>query len=166
MSGMWHKTLVYLGLAEEPEGHYEPEPSRADVTWHEPGEASATDGGTDADQATSSVSKVRPLRARGQPEDTRVMIVRAADFDDAEEVGKRYRAGQLVLLDLGDVDARTGRRLLDFVSGTIFALRGEVQPAGERAFLLVPEAATVPAHERQRLSELGYVISSGSTAGI
>jgi cell division inhibitor SepF len=107
---------------------------------------------------------VRRLRAqreghvRDLPPEVRVGVVRPTEFDDAEAVGERYRAGKPVLLDLGDVDAALGRRLLDFVSGTIFALEGSIQPAGRRAFLLMPEGVAVSAEERRRLSELGYTV--------
>lgn len=182
MSSMWRKTLVYLGLVEEPEEHAEFDPAEElpiDTRGETAGAASAVTPRTAAapPRATASVERtgredrgiVRSLR----PEDrqthvrrlqggvVRVQIVRAAGFDDAaEQVGDRYRSGQPVLLDVGEVDARTARRLIDFVSGVIFGLRGQLLPAGGRAFLLVPEGVDVPLDERRRLSDLGYPLQS------
>jgi cell division inhibitor SepF len=168
MSGMWRKTLVYLGLVEEPDEHDEHLGAADERGGREPAVGEHTPparrrrpperpagGEGDAD--------VRPLR----PADTHVRavgggtvkvgVVRASSFDEAaEQVGERYRRGQPVLLDVGNVDRRTGRRLLDFVSGLIYALRGRIVPAGEEAFLLVPDGMGVPTEERHRLAELGY----------
>ncbi|HEX2026377.1 MAG TPA: cell division protein SepF [Nitriliruptorales bacterium] len=177
---MWRKTLVYLGLVEEPEEHDEFDPAEELPmdTRDTASPASAVSPRTTAPaRATAGVERtgredratVRSLR----PEDrqthvrrlqggvVRVQIVRAADFDDAaEQVGDRYRSGQPVLLDVGEVDARTARRLIDFVSGVIFGLRGQLLSAGGRAFLLVPEGVDVPLDERRRLSDLGYPLHS------
>ncbi len=167
MSDLWRKTLVYLGLVEEPEELDEQEDFEESESATAPRrrrEAFARAGVGRSEEA----APVRPLR----PDDRhthvrpleggiqRVTIVRPVSFDDAEQVGERYRSAQPVLMDLGDVDTRSARRLLDFVSGTIFALRGRIVPAGERAFLLVPDGVDVALEERRRLSDLGYRIQS------
>lgn len=168
MSDLWRKTLVYLGLVEEPEEHDElPEedvaPAARRTTRTREGARRAGEPPRSSAGGGEDVATIRPL----PPRDThvralqgvvapRVQLVRALSFDDAETVGERYRANQPVLLDLGQADKRTGRRLLDFVSGTIFALRGRILPVGERAFLLLPEGVEVPPEERQRLADLGY----------
>lgn len=156
MSDVWRKTLVYLGLVEEPEEHDE----------HELG-VPAQPG--PPEDRTTTVRSLRPedrqTHVRQVDRDIpRVVIVRVAAFDDAEEVGDRYRRGQPVLLDLGGSDQRTGRRMLDFVSGVIFAMRGRIVPAGERAFLLVPDGLEVPSEERRRLEDLGYPVASAPPA--
>lgn len=168
MSEMWRKTLVYLGLVEEPEEHDEHQVRSLD---QEP--PRAREGGPRQAPAGSPepAGNVRHLRT---PEDrqthvrladreaTRVTIVRAASFEDAREIGERYRTGNAVLLDLGDVDNRTGRRLLDFLGGTIFALRGRIVPAGERAFLLLHEGADLSREERRRLQDIGYPLGGSA----
>lgn len=178
MSELWRKTLVYLGLVEETEAHEEPEP-RPEPEEAEPRRPRAQSRREQAtsDEATSPATRrVRPLRAADEepdaapgPRDThvravpdgpvRVGIIRPADFEEAERVGERYRAGQPVLLDLGQVDNAVGRRLLDFVAGTIFALRGRIRPAGARSFLLVPEGVEIGFDERKRLADLGYQVA-------
>lgn len=222
-SNIWRKTLVYLGLVEEPEEHDEYERSRARserrnrrtgsggraVTADESGlrgdradrarqsgrsvpGRSVAGTGVDADTGEDD-PLLRPLRERrdgggeqasadGSPEGSnrrapgggpahvravgdgrgRVRIIRATTFDDAEDVGQRYRTGQPVLLDLGGVDRETGRRLLDFVSGVIFALRGRILPAGGRAFVLLPEGLGLSDGERRRLADLGYQVRASS----
>ena len=173
MSGLWRKTLVYLGLIEEPEEElpeeYVAAPAAKAPASGTPSPSGITPLATET-AATADTSNVTPLRpgssARPDPggahvrpvsaHAARVHVCRAASFGDAEQVGSRYRTGQPVLLDLRDVEPKIGRRLLDFVSGTIYALRGRIVEMGGKAFLLVPEGAEVSNDERRRLADLGY----------
>lgn len=166
MSELWHKTLVYLGLVEEPE-EYEEHQVRAlegEPAGRQPRQPSP---GREPRSRREEPANVRHLHAPDERqthvrladrEASRVTIVRVVSFDDAEQVGQRFRTGNPVLLDLGDADNRTGRRLLDFVGGVIFALRGRIVPAGERAFLLMHESAELARDERRRLEDLGYPV--------
>lgn len=164
MSEMWRKTLVYLGLVEEPEEHDEHEVRSFD----EQAPPRRDDPRIPSGEPAGNVRHLRTPEDRqthvrlADREASRVTIVRAVSFEDAKEIGERYRTGNAVLLDLGDVDNRTGRRLLDFLGGTIFALRGRILPAGERAFLLLHEGADLAREERRRLQDLGYPLG-GST---
>ena len=157
---MWRKTLVYLGLVEEPEEHDElPErmpaarPAPRDVDpVHEP-------------EPAGSVRRLQRVPEPGAPHvrpmaaglGARVQIVAVTGFDDgAAEIGRQYRMGSPVLFDMADVDGATARRVLDFVSGMTFALRGRMSKLGPRAFVIVPDGVELSASERERLASLGY----------
>ena len=90
----------------------------------------------------------------------RTTVLEVEAFDDVEVVGARYRQGQPVLFDLRGVDPATARRVLDFVSGVTYALRGRLSKVGTRAFLLVPEGVELPPDERRRLDHMGYGIEA------
>lgn len=161
MSGMWHRTLIYLGLKEEPEEGYDDPPERV----------AANGGAVPTDERGDVI--VRPLRpaqeAGAVPEDVerapaRVAVVDITAFEDVEGVGARYRTGQAVVFDASGTDGATARRVLDFVSGMTYALHGELHKVGTRAFLLVPDGAHVPDTERHRLAAQGYRVPTGSEA--
>lgn len=202
MSALWRKTLVYLGLVEEPEEHddlpeqfdtgpYEPAPRPRVRREPDPEPVrprvreGARDRGRERDyrsELTERIeepvsepvrgagrergSNVRPLRvpdpgaAHVRPMDTgapvRVAVVHVEVFEDVETIGSRYRAGNPVLFDLRAADGDIARRVLDFVSGVTYALRGGLSKAGGRSFLLVPDGVEVPRDERDRLADMGY----------
>ncbi len=206
MSAMWNRTLVYLGLREEPEEFYDElpgrfvpeddpdaahaperqEPRRRDVVVQrqDPERSLAVSGPADRGGATEVLrsgavraarpdpvevveDNVRPLRlAEDAPSAartvSRVAQIEVTAFDDVEAVGARYRSGQAVLFDLSGTDGATARRVVDFVAGLTYALRGSLTKVGTRAFLLVPESARVTSDERRRLTELGYRMPAGS----
>lgn len=180
MSGVWRKTLVYLGLVEDPEAHDElPEqfprsepgapqggPPGTGTRTRRPvrpveADPGARSAGGGAPSGSGGEDTVRPLRFPAERERSRdsrvhVSVVNVRAFDDCEEIGATFRDGGPVLFDLGRVEGDVGRRVLDFVSGVTFALGGSLTKVGSPAFLLVPEGVRVPDDERQRLVDLGY----------
>ncbi|MGH3442999.1 MAG: cell division protein SepF [Nitriliruptorales bacterium] len=160
MSGMWHKTLVYLGLVEEPDEHDALEtvvPRGQRTAGHAEGRRGSDAGAGRAEVRALHLQEDRSAHVRAvEGSGARVAIVRARTFEDAEEVGERFRSHQPVLVDLAEVDREAGQRLLDFVSGIAFALRGRLATAGGRAYLLVPTGTELAFEERQRLADLGY----------
>ncbi len=190
MSGMWNRTMVYLGLREEPEEMYdelperpvadhpqrEPQPSSRDTRAYAGVAASRAGDGDPDDRGDHDVAPatdeavVRPLRngevhlhPTATSASARAALVEVAVFEDVEAVGARYRTGQPVLFDVQSADRATARRVVDFVSGLTYGLRGELTKVGARAFLLVPDGLDLSADERRRLNELGYRLPAGSS---
>lgn len=239
MSGIWNRTLVYLGLREEPEETFDDLPARfvpeddphAEHAQARPamagarvgagvgasiGEDDAGSAGEDrrhrsntllqaelgelgngerngsraergragrserADRTQRADRADRTERAEAAPDNvlslrsgdthvravpttaSRAAVVEVHVFDDVEAVGARYRTGQPVLMDASSTDVATARRIIDFVSGLTYGLRGEMTKVGLRSFLVVPAGVALPAEERRRLGELGYRLPTGS----
>ncbi len=183
-SGLWYRTLVYLGLKEEPEEGYDDLPQRFDdAGTEEPHRRFDPAGDPDLDTARRPAARdaghepaangrenVRPLRVadadnvRPIGAAVRLAVVEIGRFEDVEEVGSRYRTGQPVLFDVRGADAAVARRVVDFVAGLTYALRGRMSKVGGRAFLLVPDGVTLPSDELDRAAALGYRLPSRSDA--
>lgn len=169
-SGLWYRTLVYLGLKEEPEEGYDELPERVAVgdsaherfdPVHDPDAYGGDRGDADAG------SNVRPLRPADRPAaraTARLAVVDVAVFDDVEDIASRYRTGQPVVFDVRGTDGATARRVVDFVSGLTYALRGGMKKVGPKAFLLVPDGVALHDDEHDRLAALGYRVPSASDA--
>lgn len=162
---MWRKTLVYLGLVEEPEEHDEMPQRIVSPRPLEPREPEFDEAAVGMPAEDGTVRRlarvpepggahVRPMAAGLG---ARVQVVAVAEFDDgAAEIGRQYRMGAPVLFDMTDAETATARRILDFVSGMTFALRGRMTKMASRAFLIVPEGVELSVSERERLAGLGY----------
>lgn len=175
---MWRKTLIYLGLVEEPDDYdefaersYTPsrtesrEPREPRREFRDQTDSFRREGPTamaerEANVAPlrrpeSSPSHVRPMTRAGMG--ARVQIVAVEDFESgAEEIGRQYRMGSPVLFDMTDATSQDSRRMLDFVAGVTFALRGRMEKVGGRSFLITPDGVDLSPDERQRLQGLGY----------
>jgi len=176
--GVWHRTMVYLGLKDDldpgyddlPEA-YEPSEGEAAAPWPTASDEPRLPARHDPD--LEAVGNVRALhtgesqavRRGGSPTaPLRTPVIEILVFDDVEQVGARYRTGQPVLFDVTRADRETGRRVVDFVAGLTYISRGHLSKVGDPAFLLVPEGMQLPEAERRRLGELGYRVPVGGDA--
>jgi cell division inhibitor SepF len=151
MAGMWRKTLVYLGLAEEEE--------EFDDVEADPGDRMERSRGERVESERGAPRQERDAVVRAMPSEppTRVHLVQPSSFDDAQEIGDKFRDGFSVLMNLQAADGELGRRLVDFASGLAYGLHGSIQPAAERVFLITPRGVQVSAEERRRvLEERGF----------
>ena len=161
---LWSRTLVYLGLREEPEDAVAAYGVAEDAPHVE--ETSRTIAGVPPAAASAprpaEVSNVRPLRTSLDLAGERVTVVHVRVFDDVEVIGSRYRNRQPVLFDVSSCSREVARRSVDFVSGLTFVSRGSLRRTAPRAFLLVPEGVDIPLDERRRLAQLGYDVEGAA----
>jgi cell division inhibitor SepF len=157
MASVWRKTLVYLGLVEDDElDDYlyddldEEQAPRRGARRPAPAPVAAGDGYA----AAPRPSVVRPMPSSPS---ARFHLVHPTTFNDAQEVGDRFRSGFSVLLNLQTTDSDLARRIVDFASGLAYGLGGSLQPVAEKTFLLTPAGVQVSAEERRRfLEERGF----------
>jgi cell division inhibitor SepF len=77
-----------------------------------------------------------------------IAVVRPRNFRDAATVGEYYRQGIPVIINLEDVDHALATRIVDFISGLVLGLCGDMERPSRRAFLIVPaDAAILTAHD-------------------
>ncbi len=147
MAGIWRKTLIYLGLVEDDElDEYAYEDIESEQAPARPVRRLS------GNAARESV--VRPLPTAPP---AMFHLVQPSTFNDAQEVGDKFRDGFSVIMNLQGVDATLRRRLIDFASGLAYGLNGSMQPAADNVFLITPSGVQVSAEERRRfLEERGF----------
>ena len=162
---MWSRTLIYLGLREEPDdaiGDWQVVDDEPDAPDPRRAAPVATAPATAAKRPEVATSNVRPLRSGVDIAGDRVSVVQVRVFEDVETIGSRYRQRQPVLFDVSGCSREVGRRAVDFVSGLTYASHGSLRRAAPRAFLLVPDGVDIPLDERRRLSQLGYDVEGSA----
>ena len=87
----------------------------------------------------------------------RVHIVAPARFADAVEIANRLMNNQPVIVNMQTADRDLQRRMIDFCSGTTYALSGGMERVADEVFLLTPSNFKVSDEERQRLADRGLV---------
>jgi len=68
----------------------------------------------------------------------RVIVVEPVSFEEAQGIAEHLKARKSVILNLERTDANLSQRLVDFISGTTYALGGNMQKVGNGIFLFVP----------------------------
>jgi cell division inhibitor SepF len=73
----------------------------------------------------------------------KIAVVRPRNFQDAATVGEYYRQEIPVVINLEDMDNANATRIIDFVSGLILGLCGDIERLSRRTFLIVPPDSTI-----------------------
>ena len=177
MASMWRRTMVYLGLQDDPEGYeYDYDGYEAyeedDPPTHARRVETAGDTAVAADPRISEPAptvRALPRESARESQDlprtgsiraiamtsARVHVVEPEGFNDAQEVGDRLKANQPVILNLQGLGRDLQRRLIDFSSGLAYAVGGSMQRVADQVFLLTPSNVEVSQEEKERLQARG-----------
>jgi cell division inhibitor SepF len=72
-----------------------------------------------------------------------IAVVRPRIFRDAATIGEYYRQGLPVIISLDDMDNAGATRIIDFISGLVLGLYGDIERISRRTFLIVPSGAAI-----------------------
>jgi cell division inhibitor SepF len=105
-------------------------------------------------EATPAVPGRRPVVASAVrtigPASANPHAVSPTSFNDAQEIGDRFKTGQPVIVNLQAVDRDLRRRLVDFASGLCYAIAGKMERVADQVYLLTPADIEVPVEETRR----------------
>ena len=73
-----------------------------------------------------------------EPKSMKPHAVSPDAFNDAQEIGDRFKSGQPVIVNLQTVDRELRRRLVDFSSGLCYAMGGKMDRVADQVYLLTP----------------------------
>lgn len=80
----------------------------------------------------------------------KVIIIEPKTFDDAQQVANNLRERKPVVINFEHTDAESAKRIIDFISGTTYALNGEIKKVGHNVFLCAPSNVNVTYTEEER----------------
>lgn len=87
--------------------------------------------------APSSQSNVVNIKSVQQP--TKVMLLEPTGFDDVQIITDHLRHRRSVVLNLGRVSMGEAKRMIDFLSGAVYAIDGHIQKLGPDTFMCAPD---------------------------
>ena len=67
-----------------------------------------------------------------------VVLFHARTFDDAAKAANELRKKKAIILNMENVDKALTRRVVDFLSGAVFALDGSVKKVAQSTYLFCP----------------------------
>jgi cell division inhibitor SepF len=177
LGDIWHKTMVYFGIAEEDDiydeetlaPHEELEQSyreRPNVKKIERDQRAARRRAQAADFddifpeednfRSQRTQVIRPVALPQEKAPVKVHLVVPKNFNDAQLIADKFKGEVPVILNLQSSETELAKRLIDFASGLTYALDGGMQRVADKVFLLTPKNVEVSAEERQRLVEKGF----------
>lgn len=93
----------------------------------------------------SSVSKVSPIarNKKVQGNGMEVCVIKPTSVDDAREITETLLANRTVVLNLEGLDVNIAQRIIDFASGSTFAIDGSLQKISHYIFILTPASVDI-----------------------
>jgi cell division inhibitor SepF len=149
MAGFFRRTLIYLGLVEDDEFEEMLEYDEGRVDYVEPPPPPPSR------RAQREDARVAPIQAVPNKQ-VRMHMVEPKSFNDAEQIGQKFKSDIPVIINLQQADAELSKRLIDFASGLTYGLEGGIQRVAEKVFLLSPHNVEVSAEDKRWLREKGF----------
>lgn len=124
--GVMNKLMGFLGLENE---EYIEETVEEDHDDHEP---------SNKRQMSNRSNNVVPFQAR-EKEGIRLILCEPRHYSDAQDIADNLRHRRPVVVNLHRVEKDQAKRIIDFLSGTVYALNGDIQKVGDTIFVCTPD---------------------------
>jgi cell division inhibitor SepF len=144
MAKLLNKMLNLVGWESEEEEEAE------DIQEEEREESNTTPGYLQSFTKKSQQNKVVNIHSNNQ---FKVVIMQPETFDDAREVCDHLKNKKPVVVNLETLNKETAQRVVDFLSGSVYGLDGDIQKISTGIFLIAPNNVDI-------MGELGGEIKS------
>lgn len=127
---------------DDPEPIKKPSPAKDDI-------------GLDDDKPIKKTSpKVTPMRQTKKMPGTgmEVCVIKPTTVEDAREITETLLANRTVVLNLEGLDVDIAQRIIDFTSGSCFAISGNLQKISHYIFIITPASVDISGDFQEILS--------------
>ncbi|GFP08102.1 cell division protein SepF [Lactobacillus helveticus] len=69
---------------------------------------------------------------------SKIVLYEPRVYSDAKDVAQNLINNKAVVINFSRMEDSSARRIVDFITGTVYALNGEIQRIGDKIFLATP----------------------------
>lgn len=81
--------------------------------------------------------KIIPMS--GSPKATsKISIINPTSYDDAKKIATEILKNKAVIVNFSDIDDEQAKRIVDFLSGSVYSIDGKIKRVGDKIFLCTP----------------------------
>ncbi len=92
----------------------------------------------DEETVTSSDGKRNKVVKIHTTAQLKLVVMQPENFEDARDIANHLKSKKPVVMNLESVDREVARRIVDFLSGAVYALDGNIQKVSNGIFLIAP----------------------------
>ena len=107
-------------------------------------------------------SKITPLSGRTSVANMEVCVIKPTSMEDTREIADTLLDNCTVLLNLEGIDVEVAQRVIDFSSGTCYALGGSLQKVSSYIFVMTPANVEITGDFQQILNNSFNMPSFGA----
>ncbi len=155
--GVMDKFLNYMKLNEDEDDFYDDDYYDEEAAEEKIKRQPVTNEnmGTEDDNKVvkKSVPKVTPMRqAKKTGNGMEVCVIKPTSIEDAREITETLLANRTVVLNLEGLDVDIAQRIIDFTSGSCFAISGNLQKISHYIFIITPAIVDISGDFQEILS--------------
>ena len=145
----FQKFLNIIGFGDEGDGYEEPvsyTPPRTVQERPRPQQTAAARTSYSAPRNPAPRMESRTLnmpQTAASADAVRMVVLQPQSMEDTQTVIDNLRMGKPVIVNLENLESEAAQRLLDFISGAIYALEGNVRKVSRGIFLLAPDGVDI-----------------------
>lgn len=101
---------------------------------------------TEIDKPKKVTPKVTPMRQapkRVAGNGMEVCVIKPSSVEEAREITETLLANRTVVLNLEGIDVDVAQRIIDFTSGSCFAISGNLQKISHYIFIITPASVDI-----------------------
>lgn len=141
--GVMNRFLNYLGLQEE----HEQELERERIAEGEDQEIETPVFDSRKQSGKNNVVSIHSQK------NARVVLTEPRSYDEAQDIADQLKSRRSVVVNLQRVRRDQAIRIVDFLSGTVYALGGNISKLGPDIFLCTPDSVEVSGTITEILAE-------------
>lgn len=88
-------------------------------------------------------NNVVSLQAASSSKNSKLVLLEPRVYAEAQDIAEHLKNKRATVVNLQRIDRDQGKRIIDFLSGTVYALGGDIQRIGNDIFLCTPENVEV-----------------------
>lgn len=94
-------------------------------------------------ESSSKVTPMRTAKRNPTPAAMEVCVIKPNNMEETREIADTLIAGCTVVLNLEGIDVSVAQRVIDFSSGTCYAMGGSLQKVSDYIFILTPSSVGI-----------------------
>ena len=139
MSEIVNKFLSFMGIGDVHDDEEEVIAEKAETVSPEPRQR-YSEIGTVPQSTSGRKGKVVNIHTTTQ---LKVVVLQPTSYNDATEITDHLREKKPVVVNLEKLDKDNARKIVDFLSGAVYALTGKMQKVSNGIILLVPSTMDI-----------------------
>lgn len=145
MAKLLNKMLNFVGWESEEEENTEEEQETIREEQHQPTQFLHS-------TLKKQQNKVVNIHSSSQ---LKVVIVQPENFEDARDICDHLKNKKPVIINLEEIDKESAQRIVDFLSGSVYALDGDIQKVSAGIFLIAPNNVDIMGEFKDELKNKG-----------
>jgi len=95
-----------------------------------------------AKKTSQKVTPIRPVK-RAANNGMEVCVIKPTSVEEAREITETLLANQTVVLNMEGLDVEVAQRIIDFASGSTYAINGNLQKISNYIFIITPACVDI-----------------------